>query len=740
MGKTRLSKLIKSTLYSLVGITLNFAQIDMCAPFSSAYLYASIFERNVFLSMGVKAFCVLFFSPTETSRIFGLVGLILFAILGLVQLKNKDVGWLKFVCIALHVGTEIFIYSTHNVGLITLIDLAVKIAYAYVFYLALSIVGKLDGRVLANSQLAIIFLSIVALGFALSAIKLYSVSILYCVGAFFVFASALIKKSASLFVAVGLGVGSAFYSSEVNAMAFLPFCAICIVLFCDLKRIFSLLSGFMGACVFLLYLNPIEFYQIALLYFLIGEIICLFIPRSLINQAHMKNDDVTLATRYLINRHRFSLSVRMRNLKEIFARKSEILTYFKSDGKKSVLLLCERVEKDLCSRCEKYQFCRMNGLGEALEQIGRITVIKNKSAISELPPLIENECAHMASLVGKFNDFSLEMRKDIVALSVSNKVRNALSSSLKGVREILEKEEIFISQPIGFDVEKEKEICSNLALYGVVCYQALISVGPKIAVTLLVKRDTLNEYAIENGVSAVVGKSKITKSDDSVIKGIAVVELCQKPAFNAICGIASKPKEDSGSGDSHSFTKLDEGKFMCALCDGMGSGEIASEISDKAITLIEDFYKAGYDHQLTVKSVNNFLKIDSDESFSALDVMILDAIEGIVDVVKLASPPTYIKKNNHIVKLVSSSLPLGIVGEITPSISTRQIEDGDCYVFVSDGVSDAFVGDELSALINNLDARNPQKLCDTILERAQKRKANCDDMTVIACMVFYDNY
>ena len=65
------------------------------------------------------------------------------------------------------------------------------------------------------------------------------------------------------------------------------------------------------------------------------------------------------------------------------------------------------------------------------------------------------------------------------------------------------------------------------------------------------------------------------------------------------------------------------------------------------------------------------------------------------------------------------------------------LEDGDVLVLVSDGVSQRFEGDTLSAVINNAPGVNPQKLADLLLAEAEKRQgAPEDDMTVAVCRIF----
>ena len=273
-------------------------------------------------------------------------------------------------------------------------------------------------------------------------------------------------------------------------------------------------------------------------------------------------------------------------------------------------------------------------------------------------------------------------------MATQNQVKSALASSLKNISDVLFQYEKIVGAPLGFDYDQEEKIKEELALCGVVCKQVYVSLGHDFEVTLLVKRDTYDENFIQRAVSGALKiDSVIQRADDSVIRGWTVVNLVEKPVYSLVVALASKAKEEA-SGDTHSFTEISNGSVMVALCDGMGSGEKAERTSDNAVSLIEGFYKAGFSHDVTLKSVNTFLKTDNDESFSALDVMVFDRKTGRADLIKLASPPTYIKKPTRTIRVDASSLPIGIVNEITPSVTTRQVDDGDSFVFVTDGVYD----------------------------------------------------
>ena len=86
-----------------------------------------------------------------------------------------------------------------------------------------------------------------------------------------------------------------------------------------------------------------------------------------------------------------------------------------------------------------------------------------------------------------------------------------------------------------------------------------------------------------------------------------------------------------------------------------------------------------------------------------------------------------------------SSLPLGIIDDLKPSVCSSNLSDGDVILLLTDGVSDAFGSSgDIIDFLRTLPAKNPQTLAEQLLERAinlsngQKK----DDMTALAVRVF----
>ena len=219
-----------------------------------------------------------------------------------------------------------------------------------------------------------------------------------------------------------------------------------------------------------------------------------------------------------------------------------------------------------------------------------------------------------------------------------------------------------------------------------------------------------------------------------------VLNLRTAPRFDCIFGIAQKTKENSKvSGDTYSLIRLDGDRILFAISDGMGSGEKAENVSELSISLIENFYKAGFDNDIILSTVNKLLNLHKEDIFSALDIGVVDLRNGIVDFIKMASPVTHILNEDGVRVINSSSLPMGIVSDISPIVKKEVINANDYIIMISDGISDSFESDEeLKNEIKALKIKNPQELADALLNRALSKNNGyaVDDLTVLVIKVF----
>lgn len=214
--------------------------------------------------------------------------------------------------------------------------------------------------------------------------------------------------------------------------------------------------------------------------------------------------------------------------------------------------------------------------------------------------------------------------------------------------------------------------------------------------------------------------------------------------YNLNVGIARAKKYDSPvSGDTSLQTKLNDGKYLLAISDGMGSGPEARKSSKIAIKMLERMLTSGFKKDVSIKMINSTLSANNDEDmYATLDILILDLYQGNIEFIKNGACPTYIKRNKEVELVKSISLPTGIVNDIDLVVYDKDIKDGDIIVMCSDGIVESnteYLHKELwlKYFLEELQTDDVQQIADLIISEAidndyGKEK---DDMTVIVAKV-----
>lgn len=197
------------------------------------------------------------------------------------------------------------------------------------------------------------------------------------------------------------------------------------------------------------------------------------------------------------------------------------------------------------------------------------------------------------------------------------------------------------------------------------------------------------------------------------------------------------------SGDSHTAVDLGNGRFAIAVSDGMGNGEQARRQSKAAIELLKKLLAAGFDEQLAVRTVNSTLLLRSrEESFTTLDLALIDLYTARTEFLKIGSAPSFIKRGKTVRTIAGAGVPIGILQDIEVQTIEESLRDGDLLILVSDGVYDAAMHvydreEWLRSQIEQLETEDPQGIADTLLEAAVRVGDGQiqDDMTVLVARI-----
>ncbi len=212
--------------------------------------------------------------------------------------------------------------------------------------------------------------------------------------------------------------------------------------------------------------------------------------------------------------------------------------------------------------------------------------------------------------------------------------------------------------------------------------------------------------------------------------------------FKVLTGVARAMK-DNVSGDNFSLLKLETGDFMIALSDGMGTGTEAGQESETVIGLLEQLIEAGFKTETAIKLINSSLVLKADkQSFTTIDMGMINQFTGMCEFTKIGAAAAFIKRDNWVETISSTTLPIGMFGNVDYDSVTKKLYEGDIIIMVTDGVLDSIQEESKEAfmeqLISEMKSINPQEIANRILDKAleQSNYTPKDDMTVITAGIW----
>ncbi len=214
--------------------------------------------------------------------------------------------------------------------------------------------------------------------------------------------------------------------------------------------------------------------------------------------------------------------------------------------------------------------------------------------------------------------------------------------------------------------------------------------------------------------------------------------------FNLQIGMAKSTKSGSPvSGDSSIHIKLQDGKYLIALSDGMGSGPEAMKSSKIAVKMLERLLAAGFEKDVSLKLINSTLAANTEEDmYATLDIEILDLFNGNMEFIKNGACPTYVKRGRDVQLLKAMTLPTGILNDVDLVVYDYDLQDGDILVMCTDGVIDSnreYLNKHLwlKYLLEDIEVNDAQKIADIIIGEAIDNDFGNqkDDMSVIVAKV-----
>ena len=424
---------------------------------------------------------------------------------------------------------------------------------------------------------------------------------------------------------------------------------------------------------------------------------------------------------------------------------------------KDISHIFEDVTDKVCAQCGLFEYCWTKDFYNTYQAAyGILVAAEHKDQItpSDVPEAFNGKCMKVEGFVDALNQTFEIYKRDLMWHNRIVETRELIAQQLQSVASIIKRLSSEIEEQVVFKRDTEKQVKEELAAKGIKVRDVLIilNANKKYEITIITNwkvEDAEDQKDIITILNNVIGrKFKVEQHHHGIDQKEFTLKIKEAHTYGVVVGVANVAKENNVSGDQYTRVEIPDGQYLLALSDGMGSGVAAHHESAATIELLEEFIKSGFDKDTAIRMINSVLILKSnEESFSTMDMAIVDMYSGITEFIKIGAATTFIKKKNYVEVVGSTSLPVGMLNKVDIETHKKQLKDGDMIIMVTDGILDVEKNqfNQESAfiqLIEEIESYNPQHMADALLEKAQRLICGdiADDMTIIVARIWEKPY
>ncbi len=410
--------------------------------------------------------------------------------------------------------------------------------------------------------------------------------------------------------------------------------------------------------------------------------------------------------------------------------------------------LYDELAHGFCEGCSRYQKCwEHDGINTSQQLLEIFTLAEAGGQVTyeQCPSAFKQRCCHGRELISTVNYLFDNLRVNEYWSGKIDESRDLVARQLKGVSQVVKNlaQEIEVETKVDYELRTALlQACKRQGLH-LKDLTPIRNRGEQIILEVSAPACADNtgcEHTVAPAVSALMGeRMEVCSKKCPLLKGQGTCEFTLRRTFNySVQSAVAQVARQEVSGDSYVITTLKEGKELLVLSDGMGVGEPALVQSQTAVRLLENMLNSGFDKEVALDTINSVLLLRSTtETFTTLDMVLIDLYSAEVDFIKTASAPSFVKRGYRVMVISSSSLPMGILQEVEVVSEKRCLHSGDIILMISDGVLEASLnlsGEEwIMQLLSELNETDPQVIAQLVISEAL-RLANGkprDDMTAI---------
>ncbi|WP_122640628.1 stage II sporulation protein E [Romboutsia sp. Marseille-P6047] len=676
-------------------------------------------------------------------------------------LKVSIVG--MFILLATSIGQALigskYIYDLLLIGM----EAVLLFIFIYTFTFGVSLIINCNNRASVRLEEAISISLLVTFSImGIGSISAFGVSIRSVLSTMLILIAAIVGGSA-MGATSGVVVGVAFIINNITSAVYMgiySFAGLVGGAFTRLNKYFCILGYILSWIIMYSYTSGISSNIMEIRDILISSLIVILLPKSFFDKidklvkSNISSNEIVYD---YINRSKKLTNSRLMDIQKTYSELANTFDKIRERDKvieeKDITNLIDMIHNDECANCSMKRMCwetrfnhtykLMYRLIENIEDYGEATpqvipdAFRKECMKPEVIAKVANYYYKLFALDYDWNAKFAESRK-----LIANQIRN-ISKSIENLSKDLETN-------ISIDLEKEKGLCDEFERNNIDINKInYLTKGDDFEITIE-KRTCSNGYLCDKKLKSIVEncldeKLSIQKVGCHTLGSNCTIKLTKAQVYKAITEVAYMSRDGYVlSGDNYTYMEVSDGKYIMAISDGMGKGKRAYDESSVTIDILEKMIEARIENEIVINTINNMLLLkSSDEMFSTLDLGMIDLKKGVMETVKMGACPSYIKRDNGDVDLISSSsLPVGILSDVKMDRHRTKINNGDYIIMVSDGIIDAgksnnFGDNWLIYFLQKIDSTNPKEIANKILDRALELQLGEveDDMTVLVTRV-----
>lgn len=400
-----------------------------------------------------------------------------------------------------------------------------------------------------------------------------------------------------------------------------------------------------------------------------------------------------------------------------------------------------------CDTCGIQRECRRDGEEESyyLYYLLRTFEKKGRVEFEDMPRRFLEVCRRKADYLGQLNR---NLGRATMNLTWKNRFlesRDAVMVQFEEMAGILEEFSGQMEEASDVTAAWESELRMTLRKRRIAAENLLVlQYGEQKREVFMNARMTNGRCMTSRDAAEVVAKAMkgtwIPAKDGKTIitRNAAAFRFIEDGKYRMLFGSSRVPRDgEEISGDSYTFKSGLPGQAIMSLSDGMGSGRMANEDSEKVIELTEQLLETGFSARAALKLVNTVLLLTGqNERPATLDLCLVDLYSGVAEAMKLGAAASFIMGREAVEILESEHVPAGVMNPVEPVLLSKKLWDGDKIVMVSDGVLDAIPGEAKEEAFRDflagLPQAGPQETAEMILAFVLSFEGEPqDDMTVL---------